>query len=199
MYGLTEAGGVLAAGSGRGTGWQTGVCRQAAAFGRDRDPRTGRARDRRDRRAGRRARPTAISATPRRSRTPRAGCYRGSRAVRRSGLLYIVGRSKDTIIRGGENIASVHVESVLRSHPDVFDVAVVPLPKADLGEEVGAVVVLRPERRRRATDLRAFRQATGLQIRSAVTLVVATRITADQRHGQDDQARDHRRVAEQRN
>ena len=60
------------------------------------------------------------------------------------GLLYIVGRSKDMIIRGGENIASVHVERCLRTHPLVAEVAVVPLPHPDLGEEVGAAVVLRP-------------------------------------------------------
>lgn len=59
------------------------------------------------------------------------------------GYLYVVGRQKDTIIRGGENIASVHVENCLRQHPDVLEVAVVPLPHADLGEEVGAAVVLR--------------------------------------------------------
>lgn len=59
------------------------------------------------------------------------------------GFLYIVGRLKDTIIRGGENVASVHVESCLRTHPDVLEVAVVPLPHADLGEEVAAAVVLR--------------------------------------------------------
>ncbi len=60
------------------------------------------------------------------------------------GRLYIVGRAKDMIIRGGENIASVHVERCLRTHPSVAEVAVVPLPHADLGEEVGAAVVLRP-------------------------------------------------------
>jgi long-chain acyl-CoA synthetase len=59
------------------------------------------------------------------------------------GYLYVVGRQKDTIIRGGENIASVHVEGCLRTHPDVLEAAVVPLAHADLGEEVGAAVVLR--------------------------------------------------------
>jgi long-chain acyl-CoA synthetase len=59
------------------------------------------------------------------------------------GFLYVVGRSKDTIIRGGENIASQHVERCLRMHPAVLEAAVVPLPHADLGEEVGAAIVLR--------------------------------------------------------
>jgi len=59
------------------------------------------------------------------------------------GFLYVVGRLKDNIIRGGENVASVHVEHCLRSHPDVLEVAVVALPHHDLGEEVSAAVVLR--------------------------------------------------------
>lgn len=59
------------------------------------------------------------------------------------GFLYLTGRSKDVIIRGGENISSSHVEERIAAHPDVLEVAVVPLPHAELGEEVGAVVQLR--------------------------------------------------------
>ncbi|WP_256354293.1 class I adenylate-forming enzyme family protein [Variovorax sp. dw_308] len=59
--------------------------------------------------------------------------------------LYVVGRSKDIIIRGGENIACAHVEHALLAHPSVREAAVVPLAHADLGEEVGAVVVLRDD------------------------------------------------------
>ena len=71
------------------------------------------------------------------------------------GFLYVVGRSKDTIIRGGENIASAHVEACLRTHPQVLDAAAVPLPHADLGEEVGAAVVLRPGAEISIEELRA--------------------------------------------
>ncbi|MGX9936502.1 class I adenylate-forming enzyme family protein [Advenella kashmirensis] len=60
------------------------------------------------------------------------------------GLLYVVGRSKDMIIRAGENIASAHVEHCLRTHEQVLEVAVVAMPHQDLGEEVAAAVVLRP-------------------------------------------------------
>ncbi len=60
------------------------------------------------------------------------------------GRLYITGRSKDIVIRGGENIAAPHVESILHEHPDVADVAVVGLPHPDLGEEVAAAIRLRP-------------------------------------------------------
>jgi len=56
------------------------------------------------------------------------------------GLLYVTGRAKDVIIRGGENIAAAHVEEVLHRHPAVAAVAVVGLPDPDFGEIVGAVV-----------------------------------------------------------
>jgi long-chain acyl-CoA synthetase len=59
-------------------------------------------------------------------------------------LLWVTGRSKDVIIRGGENISAAHVEQELLTHPAVAVVAVLGLPDADLGERVGAVVQLRP-------------------------------------------------------
>ncbi len=72
------------------------------------------------------------------------------------GYLYIVGRSKDIIIRGGENIACAHVERTLLTHPAVIEVAVVPLAHAELGEEVGACVVLREPNALTETDLTAY-------------------------------------------
>lgn len=60
-----------------------------------------------------------------------------------AGYLYLSGRSKDIVIRAGENIACAHVEHCLLRHPAVQEVAVMPLPHADLGEEVAAVVVVR--------------------------------------------------------
>jgi long-chain acyl-CoA synthetase len=60
------------------------------------------------------------------------------------GLLWVVGRSKDVVIRGGENIAAPHVESVLSKHPAIAEVAVVGLPHDIWGEEVAAAVVPRP-------------------------------------------------------
>jgi long-chain acyl-CoA synthetase len=59
------------------------------------------------------------------------------------GLLYVTGRAKDVIIRGGENIAAAHVEEVLHRHPAVAAVAVVGLPDPDLGEIVGAIIQVR--------------------------------------------------------
>jgi long-chain acyl-CoA synthetase len=60
--------------------------------------------------------------------------------VDEAGFVYIVDRAKDMLIRGGENVYCVEVESVLYDHPDVMDAAVVGLPHRVLGEEVGAVV-----------------------------------------------------------
>ncbi|HEX2888934.1 class I adenylate-forming enzyme family protein [Vineibacter terrae] len=72
------------------------------------------------------------------------------------GYLYLVGRSKDIIIRGGENIASVHVERCLLTHPAVLEAAVVPLPHAVLGEEVGACLVLRTPQSSSQAEIEAF-------------------------------------------
>jgi long-chain acyl-CoA synthetase len=59
------------------------------------------------------------------------------------GFLYIVDRIKDVIIRGGENISTIEVEAVLFEHPAVLDAVVFATPHSTLGEEVGAVVLLR--------------------------------------------------------
>jgi long-chain acyl-CoA synthetase len=60
------------------------------------------------------------------------------------GFVYLVDRAKDLLIRGGENISSVEVESALFEHPAVTDAAVIGIPDQVLGEEVGAVVHLAP-------------------------------------------------------
>jgi long-chain acyl-CoA synthetase len=62
------------------------------------------------------------------------------------GFVFIVDRAKDMIIRGGENVYSVVVEAAIFDHPDVADCAVVGLPHRTMGEEVAAVIVLRPGR-----------------------------------------------------
>ncbi len=60
------------------------------------------------------------------------------------GFLFIVDRAKDMLIRGGENIYCVEVESVLYEHPAVMDAAIVGVPHKTLGEEPAAVVHLKP-------------------------------------------------------
>ena len=69
------------------------------------------------------------------------------------GFIYIVDRAKDMIIRGGENIYSVVVEAALFEHPDVADCAVVGVAHPTWGEEVAAVIVLRPGRGIEAEEL----------------------------------------------
>ena len=56
----------------------------------------------------------------------------------------IMDRKKDVIISGGENISTVEVESILYKHPDVMEVAVVPIPDEKWGEVPKAFVVPRP-------------------------------------------------------
>jgi long-chain acyl-CoA synthetase len=60
------------------------------------------------------------------------------------GYLYVTDRSKDIVIRGGENVAASNVEACLAELSAVAEVAVVGLPHPTLGEEVAAVVVPKP-------------------------------------------------------
>ena len=73
--------------------------------------------------------------------------------VDEEGFVYIVDRVKDMLIRGGENIYCVEVESVLYDHPDVIDAAVLGIPHKVLGEEVAAVVQVRSDSRVTQEDL----------------------------------------------
>jgi fatty-acyl-CoA synthase len=61
-----------------------------------------------------------------------------------AGYVNIVGRIKDTIIRGGENISPREIEAVLHAHPDVSEAQVVGVPSRKYGEEVMAWVRPRP-------------------------------------------------------
>ena len=72
------------------------------------------------------------------------------------GFIYIVDRAKDVIIRGGENVYSVEVEAALFEHPDVADCAVIGVPHAMLGEEVGAVIIAREGRTIDEDELRSY-------------------------------------------
>ncbi|MGO9934714.1 MAG: class I adenylate-forming enzyme family protein [Steroidobacteraceae bacterium] len=73
-----------------------------------------------------------------------------------AGYLYVTGRTKDIIIRGGENVSVMAIEQRLSQHPAVVEVAVVGLPHADLGEEVGAAVVLKQGATTTGGELAAF-------------------------------------------
>lgn len=70
------------------------------------------------------------------------------------GYLYIVGRKKDVIIRGGNNVHAADVEAVLCEHPEVLEAAVIGVPHDVLGEDVAAVVVPHPGSSPSVDDLR---------------------------------------------
>ncbi|AEI63429.1 acyl-CoA synthetase [Corallococcus macrosporus] len=72
------------------------------------------------------------------------------------GCFRIVGRSKDLIISGGENIYPSEVESVLAGHPDVAEVAVIGVPDPKWGETPRALVVPRPDTAPSSEALLAF-------------------------------------------
>ncbi len=68
------------------------------------------------------------------------------------GYLFITGRKKDLIIRGGENISTGEIEDVLDSHPAIEEAAVIAVPDQEWGEVVKAVVVLSPGARKPSTE-----------------------------------------------
>ena len=76
------------------------------------------------------------------------------------GYLFIGGRSDDTIIRGGENIAPAELEEVLIEHPHVRDVAVVGVEDPQWGQAITAVVVPAPGALPDPDDLREYVRKT---------------------------------------
>jgi acyl-CoA synthetase (AMP-forming)/AMP-acid ligase II len=72
-----------------------------------------------------------------------------------NGYLFLAGRSKDMIIRGGENIYPVEIETVLARHPSIAHVAVIGRPDPHWGEVVVAYVVAAPGAEPDPAELRA--------------------------------------------
>jgi acyl-CoA synthetase (AMP-forming)/AMP-acid ligase II len=72
------------------------------------------------------------------------------------GFIYISGRIKDMIIRGGNNIYATDIEAVIIEHPAVQEAAVIGVPHTVLGEDVGAFVVLKPGAALDDDELKAF-------------------------------------------
>jgi fatty-acyl-CoA synthase len=72
------------------------------------------------------------------------------------GYLYIVGRKKDVIIRGGNNVHAADVEAALLEHPAVLEAAVAGIPHAVLGEDVAAWLVCGAQPRPTVEELTAF-------------------------------------------
>jgi non-ribosomal peptide synthetase component E (peptide arylation enzyme) len=72
------------------------------------------------------------------------------------GNIMIVGRKKDIIIRGGQNIYPAEVESLILQHPKVLSVAIVPMPDTVMGERACAFVVPKPGQSVTLEELSAF-------------------------------------------
>ena len=77
-------------------------------------------------------------------------------SIDEAGYCRIVGRIKDLVIRGGENISPREVEEYLYRHPAVQDVQVIGVPDAKFGEELCAWIVLRQGLEASDEDVRAF-------------------------------------------
>jgi len=73
-----------------------------------------------------------------------------------NGFATIVGRAKDMVIRGGENIYPREIEEFLYKHPKVLDVQCVGVPDAKFGEELCACIILRPGMEAEADEIRDF-------------------------------------------
>jgi O-succinylbenzoic acid--CoA ligase len=87
------------------------------------------------------------------------------------GRLVVTGRSADTIITGGENVAPAEVEDALLSHPAVAEAAVHARADSRWGEAVVATVVLRPGASATGHELREHcaRRLAGFKVPKAVT------------------------------
>jgi len=72
------------------------------------------------------------------------------------GYFFIVDRKKDLIIRGGYNVYPREIEEVLYEHPAILEAAVIGVPHDELGEEVGAAVVLKDGESLEADEVKTY-------------------------------------------
>ncbi|HKX78916.1 MAG TPA: AMP-binding protein [Novosphingobium sp.] len=92
------------------------------------------------------------------------GFYRSGDLARRidGRFLVVSGRSKDIIIRKGENISPKEIEDILVDHPGIAEIAIVGVPDEKTGERACAVIVPREKSRPDVAALRAFLDAQGV-------------------------------------
>jgi non-ribosomal peptide synthetase component E (peptide arylation enzyme) len=94
--------------------------------------------------------------------------------IDKNGNIWITGRIKDIIIRGGEKISPAEIESLLREHPDVADVAVVAMPDPEMGERACAFIQPRGKSAPHLDDIVSFLKSRGasvLQLPERIELV----------------------------
>ena len=96
-------------------------------------------------------------------------------SISADGYVSIVGRKRELILRGGYSVVPGEVEAALLGHPAVAEAAVLGVAHAELGEEVAAVVALRPGARADAPELIAFCRArlAGYKYPRRITVVEA--------------------------
>ena len=89
------------------------------------------------------------------------------------GYLFVVGRKKDMVKSGGISIYPLEIESVLYSHPDVLEAAVIGVPDPQWGEAVKAVIVPKPGSALQAEDIIRFskERLAGYKVPKSVDLV----------------------------
>jgi len=75
------------------------------------------------------------------------------------GYLFITGRKKDLIIRGGENISPGEIEATLDEHPQIEESAIIGVPDPDWGEVIKAIIVPRAGERPQPDELVAYTKA----------------------------------------
>jgi fatty-acyl-CoA synthase len=112
----------------------------------------------------------------------------GDLAIERDDAAFeIVGRIKELILRGGENIAPAEIEDLMRRHAAVLDAAAFAIPSAFFGEEIGVAVRLREGATASESELREFvrARAAAFKVPARIFFVDAFPITGSgkvQRH-----------------
>jgi len=79
-----------------------------------------------------------------------------------NGDLMIVGRKKNVIIRGGQNIYPVEIENLLITHPDILHASIVKMPHPVMGEKACAFVVLKPDNAFNFDEMTSFLAGKGV-------------------------------------
>lgn len=96
------------------------------------------------------------------------------------GYVKITGRIKDIIIRGGENISPIEIESLISTHPDVDDVSVIGMPDKELGERACAYIKPRAGARLTLEGIVSFLKGKGasvLQLPERIELIESIPLT----------------------
>ena len=121
----------------------------------------------------------------------RGGWYRSGDAgyLDAEGFLFLVDRTKDMIVSGGENVYSTEVEQAVAAHPAVAQVAVIGVPHDLYGEAVHAVVVLKPGAHGHRAGADRPRQGPDRRLQGAEVGVVPRRAAAAVGRDEGAQAR----------